>query len=74
MDKTKIIECNIWWLPTKVEWLNALIGLWHLVDAIKYEYFDFNVFMAALGRSIGECLLMTRLGHLVSLKLKRKSN
>ena len=40
---------------------------------IKHENFNFTVFVASLGHDIGECLFMTRLGHLGSLKLKRKS-
>ena len=30
--------------------------------------------MTLLGEGIGECLLMTRLGHFCSLKSKQKSN
>ena len=30
--------------------------------------------MALLGHGIGECLLMVRLGHVVSLKSKLKTN
>ena len=55
-------------------WWYALIVLWNLAGGIKHEYFDFNVFIALLGRGIGECLLMARLGHWGSLKLKQKSS
>ena len=33
-----------------------------------------NIFMVRLGNSIGECLLMTQLGHLRTLKLKWNAN
>ena len=51
-----------------------MVSSHNIAGAIKHEYFDFDVFVALLGHSVGECLPMARLGHLGSLKLKRKSN
>ena len=48
-------------------WWYALIVLWNLAGGIKHEYFNFNVFMGFLGRSIGKYLLIFRLGHWGSL-------
>ena len=58
----------------RIQYLLVSIALWNLAGAIKHEYFDFNVFLALLGHGIGEYLLMARLGHVVSSKLKQKSS
>ena len=61
-------------VPHQSWMVKAPIALWNLAESIKHENFNVNVFMALLDHSIGDCLLMARLGHLGSLKLKRKSN